>query len=73
MRGRIDAPLRREGEEARHGQTVERLIPGPAGIGDDLRDQAIEVDFPSGGDASRVASEASAARRPAALARAGKA
>ena len=41
--------MRAQGEEARHGERVERLIPGPAGIGDDLGDQAVEVDFPGGG------------------------
>ena len=47
VRGRVDAPLRRKGEEARHGERIERLVPGPAGIGDDVGDQAVEVDFPA--------------------------
>ena len=72
MRGRAGAPLRLQREIAWHGETVERLIPGPAGIGDDMGDQRVEIYFPGVGDASGVASGI-LARKPAALATEGKA
>lgn len=46
MRGRIGPPLFDEREVTRHGEAIERLVPCPAGAGDDMGDQAIEVDFP---------------------------
>jgi hypothetical protein len=72
MRGRPGAPFGLQREIARHGQAVERLIPGPAGIGHDVSYQRVEIYFPGPGDASGVASGA-LARNPAALATEGKA
>ena len=72
MGGRAGAPFGLQREIARHGETVERLIPGPAGIGHDMGDQRLEIYFPGAGDASGVASGA-LARNPAALATEGKA
>jgi hypothetical protein len=55
MDGRVAAPLGPERQKARDGQLIERLVPAPAGIGDDLGDQGVEIDFPASGDASGVA------------------
>jgi hypothetical protein len=72
MRWRPGAPLGLQREVARHGEAVERLIPGPADVGHDVSDQRIEIYFPGVGDASGVASSA-LLRNPAALATEGKA
>jgi hypothetical protein len=66
VRWRALAPLGLEREEARHGELIERLIPTPAEVGDDARDQGVEIDFPGSGDTSRVALWPG--RNPAALA-----
>jgi hypothetical protein len=52
---RVASPLRSQREKARHGQLVERFVPAPAGVGDDLGDQGVEIDFPAFCDASCVA------------------
>jgi hypothetical protein len=72
MRRRPRAPFRSERGEPGKRETVERLVPRPAGIDDDLSYQGVEIDFPEGGDASDVAGVARA-RSPAALATEGKA
>ena len=46
MSGRVATPLGLQREKARHGQLVERFVPAPASIGDDLSDQGVEIDFP---------------------------
>jgi hypothetical protein len=75
MRGRMSAPFRLQGGETRQCEVVERLIPCPAGIGDDMCDQPVEIDSPGASCEESVsdASEGLAARNPAALARAGNA
>ena|SRR6516164_3172051 len=52
---RVAAPFGLQGKEARHCELIERLVPAPAGIADDLGDQGVEIDFPASCDASRVA------------------
>ncbi len=71
MDRRVPLPFGLQREEARHGELIERLVPAPAQIGDDARDQGVEIDFPGSGDASRVA--LCPGRSPAALATEGKA
>jgi hypothetical protein len=71
MGRRAPPPLRLQREESRYGQLIERLVPGPASVGDDARDQGVEIDFPGVGDASRVA--LAPVRSPAAFATEGKA
>jgi hypothetical protein len=53
--GWVAAPLFLEREKARDGQLIERLVPAPASIADDLGDQGVEINFPASGDASGVA------------------
>jgi hypothetical protein len=55
MGRRIAPPFGLQRKEARRGELIERLIPAPAEIGDDARDQGVEIDFPRAGDASCVA------------------
>ena len=55
VNGWVAPPLCSQREKARHSQLVERLVPTPAGIGDDLGDQGVEIDFPAFCDASGVA------------------
>jgi hypothetical protein len=52
---RVAPPLGSQREKARHGQLVERFVPAPAGVGDDLSDQGVKIDFPTLCDASCVA------------------
>src|SRR5579872_391198 len=79
VNGRVAAPLRPQREKARHSQLVERSVPAPPGVGDDLSDQGVEIDFPALCDASGVAcageggSSIGPGRSPAALATDGKA
>jgi hypothetical protein len=79
VNGRVTAPLCPQCEKPRHRQLVERFVPAPAGIGDDLSDQGVEIDFPTFCDASGVASAGKPGfsilpgRSPAALATEGKA
>ena len=54
VNGRVAPPFGPQREKARHCQLVERFVPAPAGIGDDLSDQGVEVDFPTFGAASGV-------------------
>jgi hypothetical protein len=55
MNRRVAPPLRSQREKARHGQLIERLVPVPASVGDDLSDQGVEINFPGPCDASCVA------------------
>jgi hypothetical protein len=70
MRRRILSPFDLQSQEAGHGELIERLVPTPAEVGDDARDQGVEIDFPGSGDASRVAFCVGC--KPAALATEGK-
>ena len=55
MGGRVSPPFRSKRHKPGHSESVERLVPGPAGRADHLRDQGVEIDFPGSGDASAVA------------------
>jgi hypothetical protein len=55
MNRRVTAPLGSQREKTGHCQLVERFVPAPASVGDDLSDQGVEIDFPALGDASCVA------------------
>ncbi len=55
MDRRVAPPFGLQGEEARDGELIERLVPAPAQIGDDARDQGVVINFPASGDASAVA------------------
>jgi hypothetical protein len=52
VNGRVASPLRSQRKKARHGQLVERLVPAPASVRDDLSDQGVEINFPTLCDAS---------------------
>jgi hypothetical protein len=54
----MTSPFSLQRKEARHGELIERLVPAPADVGDDARDQGVEIDFPGSCDASGVAEEA---------------
>ena len=51
----VAPPFGPQREKPRHSQLVERFVPAPAGVGDDLSDQGVEIDFPGLCDASCVA------------------
>jgi hypothetical protein len=52
MNRRMETPLGLKSLVPGHRQSVERFIEGPAGVGDDLSEDAIEIYSPGGGDAS---------------------
>ena len=51
----VAPPFGPQREKPGHSQLVERFVPAPAGVGDDLSDQGVEIDFPGLCDASCVA------------------